>query len=486
MVHETLVKKVAVPLVVVAAALMVFVLVTPPVGAAGATPTNGTATGTWSYGAAKTVNVGPVRASDGWDYEGTLTIGYTVTVYQNNTSSNTFELTVFRTIGASFSLHFCSPSCSSPLNWVNLTYRAFQNTAGFSNFTTAGTVVENDQNVPAVALLNSTVFLDSNVTESSVEHLPVLHWLGDHDYYLAAQIVGDAAINFAPSLGLFPLNLTPGSSWSATSAFSLAGSVDYSYYYSAHFPLRNTTIGPVSGPVTFARNGNVTVLGSYGIGNTVTLGGVVYPAIDLTIVGPLTVIEGVIFLPNAADLFSGSNNVAENASASTNFAQSAVDAKFLDGSFHLGASSWRYSTDSQNPADQLGAAQALPTGGILPAAATANPVSSSTVQGQPETQADASSTGQCLTTGTNCPAANGSGGTPRGLFADVIVAGAVATVAVLVALAVVSRRRSLPPPAYPNAVLYPPGSSAAPGTPRTPGGTTPEAPSEEGPLDHLW
>lgn len=483
---DVLVRRLPVASVVLVATLMVFVVAAGPVGAATATPSSSSA-GTWAYGAEKNVSVGPTRAADGWMYQGTLTIGYTVTVYDNNTSGSTFELTVDRTIGAAFTLQFCLPTCVSPTDWVNLSYRAYQTTEGFSNFTTQGAVEENGTSAPAVAIENSGVQLAENLTESSIEHLPILGWIGDHDRYLSADVVGNAALSFSPALGLIPLDLTPGSSWNASSTFALAGGANYSYYYAAHYPLRQVVVGPVSGPITFARTGNVTVAGAYADGSTVQLGGSSYPAISLTIAGPLTVLEGVVLLPNAADLFAGSSVPwAADASASTSFTQAAIDGKLVGGNFHLTASSWHYATASANPYDNASASQLDPTGGFAPAVSTTNPVSSAVVQGEPESPTQATSTGQCLTYGTGCPAASGSGSVPRPLLALVVIGGTVATVGALIALAVVTRRRNVPPPSYPNAVLYPPGATTPSSPARAPGtpGSPPEP--EDDPLDHLW
>jgi len=469
---------------VLLAALMVFVVASSAVTAA-PLPNSSTPVGSWSYGAVKNVSVGPLHGGDGWTYQGTATFGYTVTIYDNNTSASTFELTVHRTMGAAFAVEFCFPSCTSPTNWVNLTYRAWETTTAFSNFTNQGSVLEGGHSVRAIALENSSVWVRANLTETSDEHLPKLGWVSDHTRYLSANVAGQANVEFTPSLGLFPLSLSPGSSWTSTSAFQAAGGANYSFFYAAHGAVGTTIIGPVTGSISLASHGNVTVDGAYADGSTISFGGSSYPAITLTIYGPFSVREGVIFVPTTIDLFGGSNPTwAGNASGATVAQQSNLDVRPLsDGQLDLAASSWRYNTNSVNPADAASPNSAAV--GLAPSVASSNPVSTTTVQGEPETASTAQENQACLTGGSGCPPAS-VGLSPRSLLGDVVLIGAVASIGALIAIGVVSRRRQFPPPAYPNAVLYPPGAagpSLPAGAPAKPG--TPP-PAEEDPLDHLW
>jgi hypothetical protein len=468
------------------AVLMVFVLVSGPVTATPVTSTS-TPVASWSYGAVKSVSVGPSRAGDGWMYEGNATIGYTVTVYDNNTSATTFELTVLRTMGAAFSLEFCYPSCSARADWVNLTYRAWETTDAVSNFTDQGTVVDGASSVPAIGLLNSSVWVRANLTESSVEHLPELGvgWQVNHIRFLAASIAGHAFVELSPSLGLVPTVLNPGETWSSTSSFQATGEANYSRYFWAEGP-RGTVALPSAGSISLSAQGTVTVDGAYARGSTVNFGGVAYPAITLTVIGPFSVREGVILFPSSVDLFGGSSPAwAGNASGVTTVEQSTVDLKpFEDGHLGLAASSWRYVTDSANPADA--ASENATAAALSPAASSANPVSSTTLQGEPQTAAQADSSQQCLTSGGGCPGVTQTPSNPSPIFGTVVVVGAIASVAALVAVAVVTRYRKLPPPTYLNATLYPPGQAGRAGPQSAPSRPGTPPPPEDDPLDHLW
>jgi hypothetical protein len=433
----------------------------------------------------KNVSIGPLHASDGWVYQGTATYGYTVTIWDNNTSATTFELTVLRTMGAAFAVQFCYQSCSSPKNWVSVSYRAWEATTGISNFTTQGLVRENNTYVSAIGLLNSSAWVRANLTETYDAHLPILNWSFDKTRYLAVAIAGHANVTFTPSLGLFPTDLIPGTSWSSNSTFQAAGAANYSYYFAAHGPGGKLIFGPHSGFISAVPPpGNVAVVGTYAPGSSIEFGGVTYPAITLGVLGPFSVQEGVVFVPSSVDLFGNSGpSGTGNASGATAVAQPTIDVKtFSDGQFRLAASSWRYVTSSANPYDGAGAETV--DSGFAPSAAASNLVSNVTVQGEPQTPAQATADQQCLTSGSGCPFASGS--SPRSLLGEVVVVGAVASIGALVALAVVARWRRLPPPAYLNAPLYPPGQTGpsapviAPATPRAP------PPHEDDPLDHLW
>ncbi|HEY1197652.1 MAG TPA: hypothetical protein VGG32_02855 [Thermoplasmata archaeon] len=466
------------------AVLMVFVVASGSVAAAPA-QVSSTPVGSWSYGVVKTVSVGPLPASDpGWVYQGTATFGYTVAIWDNNTTTTTFELTVLRTMGAAFSVQFCHPSCASPTNWVNVSYRAWEATTGISNFTTQGSVLENGVTVAAVGLQSSYVWVRSNLTESYDSHLPVLGWAVDKTRYLAGTIAGHASVTFTPSLGLFPTDLTPGTSWNSTSAFQSVGAANYSYYFAAHGPRGSAIVNSPSKPISVTANGPVSVEGAYAAGSSVEVGGVTYPAITLTVIGQFSVREGVIFVPSTVDLFgSSSPPVAGNASGATTVEQSNLDVKaFSGGHFGLVGSSWRYVTNSENPYDT---ASGTTDSGVAPSAAAGNPVSSTTLQGEPQTPAQVTSTQQCLTSGFGCPAAGG-GSSPRSILGEVVVVGAVASIGALVALAVVARWRRLPPPAYLNAPLYPPGQTSRSAPARAPATPAAPRPPEDDPLDHLW
>ncbi|MGD0249886.1 MAG: hypothetical protein ABSB97_03220 [Thermoplasmata archaeon] len=473
------------------ALFMVFVLSSTALIAASPVPSSGAAQTVWRYGTVKTVSVGPLKTGDGWTYEGNATVGYSVVLNETNTSSTTFELSVQRTMGVLFSVEFCLPSCSSPKSFASLSYHAWEITNSIANFTTQGTVNESGQTVPALALLNTTSTLHANVTEQGRSALPPVGQAGtgtlvDRSKYLSAAVSSVSNVTFATPLGLIPLTLAGAQSWTSTSAFNATGSAEYSYFYQAIGPLGTRTVGPNSGSFTVSPSGSVTVQGSYSPRNTVTFGGITYPELQITIVGPFSVREGFILIPSSVDLFGGSSGPW----ASEQNGTSAVSMAFLDAKASVGghvgiaASSWLYTSAAANP----GEAVLSPDGGMNPAAgAESSPIAATTIQGAPQSADQAHSSQQCLTTGTGCPAAAVSPNV-RGILAEAAIVGVVVVVVAVVVIALVAERRRVPPPVYPNANLYPPGTPAVrPLAPpaRAPS-PPPEASAEDDPLDHLW
>jgi hypothetical protein len=480
-------------------AFMVFVLSSPALAGATNVPQAGTTHTVWAYGYVRSVSVGPFHTATGWVYQGDATVGYAVILNQTNTSATVFGLGVERTMGVSFFVEFCRPSCASPTSYANLSFHLWEVTDSRANFTTLGTVTENGAAVPAIALLNSSSSVHANLTESAHSALPgvgatAMGGMVDRSKYLSAAVSSASNVTFASPLGLIPLNLGSAQTWTSASTFNASGSANYAYYYhGTGGPTGNQTTGPVSGQLNFSPSGNVTIQGSYSPADSVTFGGVTYPAIRLTITGPFSVREGFILIPSSADLFAASNEPwGSEQNGTAKVTMSSLDARASAGG-HLGiaASSWAYNSASANPADSLATSSAIAEASpavaeVSPAVAASNPISNTTIQGTPESVAQAQSNQACLTSGVGCPPPAG-GATPRGLLTTVGVVIVVAVVGALIALVLVAERRRLPPPAYPNANLYPPGAVAVvrqrpPARP----GETPPPPAEEDPLDHLW
>ena len=486
---------------IVLVVLMVFVLT--PSMAAGSTgaATASAPTGQWAYGYLHNYPVGPKSAFAGWTYEGNVVIGYSVILSESpsKTNASVFELTVHRTMGVQFSVKFCSPSCSSPTEYAYLFYRAWETTDSFANLTTAGTVVlQNGSSVGAVALLNSSSLLRANLTEtSSSALLSPGGGLIDRSAYLSANVTSLARIAFTPSLGLFPLAAGPNSTgWSSSSAFGASGSFSFAYYHFAEGPLGNGTIARSLGPYTITPSGNVTLFGNYTPSETQVFSGITYPALQLTIVSntAFSVREGFILVPAQADLFgSASEPWSGNESGISQATMAALDVRPLadgtvNGHIGIGASRWNFASSTANPAEGLlGSSTMLgstmgPLTASPSATGTQNTLANTPVQGSPEQVNQATINNQCLLAGLSCPTASGTGPVRNGL----LTVGALAVVATIIAavlIVAVSERRRLPPPAYPNARLYPPGAAGT--APPKPGSPTPSRP-EDDPLDHLW
>ncbi len=474
--------------VVLVAALMVFVL---PAGLASGTAVSPAASPSetlWAYGAVRVVNFSG-STSGGWEYQGQATYGYSVTLNQTNTSSTTFELSLNRAMGARIAIDLCLSPCTTGVSsTANFTYHSWELSGAYANFTTAGTVTEGTASVPAIALTDSHSFANASLVETAMSDLAgVLR-----SRLLSVSTNGDAELNFTTPLGLLPLNLSTGQSqsWTSSSAFNASGSAAYSYSYAQHGPLVNRTVGPLTGSASLSGTGTVSVAGQYTAGNSIRLGGVEFPAIELTVTGPFSVREGVIFVPDNYNVFSGAAQPwSANLSGSATAEMTYLDAlPHAGGHLGLDGSVWTYASTSVNPAANLTLA---PLGGPSPAVAPSSPtVPSETLQGEPQSQSQAEATQNCVVSGSDCPAATtvSSPSAPTQWWHGVLGLAILGTVAaVLVAAAVViGERRRMPPPVYPNAGLYPPGSTGRTVPSSTARGPDEPAPSEDDPLKNLW
>jgi hypothetical protein len=470
---------------VLVALLMVFVL---PAGlAAAAGPADaGSGTTVWAYGAVKTIDV--TGTAGVWQYHGNATFGYSVILDQLNTSSNgsSFELTLNRTMGVLFNLDYCSPSCSHPLYTANQTYHSWETSDAWANFTTLGSVDEGGVSVPAIALVNTSSTVVGHLVVAGASSLPG----ANRSRSLTVNVAGEASVAFGTPLGLIPLDLTPSTSasWTSSSNFSAAGGATWNFVYAAAGPHGSISLSH-NGSGAVARSGTVVAEGSYTVGNSVSFGGITYPAIQLTIVGPFSVREGFILAPQGADLFGSSAQPwTSNQSGTATASMSALDAlPSSDGHFGVAASLWLY--DAQGTVETSSIGGAPGTSGLV-AATSSNPAPAppTSLQGSPMSPDDAVSDQGCLISGTGCPSASGGSGSnplPREIFEGGVVVGGIAVLVALVV--VVTERRRMPPPAYPNANLYPPGTARA--EPRPTNGRpapSPSPPPEEDPLGHLW
>ncbi len=463
--------------------LMVFVL---PTGLAAAAGPTGADAGTtlWAYGAVKTVDVSGTAGI--WQYQGSATFGYSVILDQQNTSGSTFELSLNRTMGVLFNLAYCSPSCAHPVYTANQSYHSWESSDAWANFTTLGSVNEVGGTVPAIALLNTSSSLVGHLLVSGASSLPA----ANRSRSLSVNVAGGAHVAFATPLGLIPLDLTPktSASWSSSSNFTASGGASWNFVYAAAGPRGTVTLAH-NGSGNVSRTGTVVAQGSYTVGNSVTFGGITYPAIQLTIVGPFSVREGFILAPEGADLFgSTAQPWSSNQSGTATASMSALDAlPSADGHFGVAASLWLYNAEGTVETSSIGA---LPGSSGLVPATSSNPAPAppTSVQGSPMSPDDAVSDQGCLIAGSGCPAAGGGSSAsplPREIFEGGVL---VAVIAVIAGLVLVAERRRLPPPAYPNANLYPPGATTAGGRPPSgrPTPAEPPPPAEEDPLGHLW
>ncbi len=447
--------------------------VAQPLVAAAAEPAGSSGSVAWAWGGVRAVAFSGAAGS--YTYQGTAVFGVTVVVNQTNLSATTYSLNVTRTIGAILNVTFCAPNCRHPVGVATLAYHKWEVASVVSTLTTAGSVTGSSGSEAAIALNNSSGSVSAHVRESAMyRHLGV----AELEHNLSANLSAKWELNLTPGLGLIPLNLSANSSWTSSSSYTLVGSAMWNYTEVIAGPLALEPVNvTVPGNATLNASGEVDLAGSYS-GAGVTFGHVSYPAVNVTITSAegFTLREGFLLLPAPADLFGTAApawSASETGSATATSSTVEVAAHLRSGD-HLGfvASGLVFRSNASN--------LAAGSGGAVAAAAPAASGNSTFVQASPESVSQATSGGNCLSSGLGCPSV---GAPPRGLLGAAIVIGAVA-VASIVAVALVVDRRRLPPPPYPHASLYPPGAGF-PGTAPSPPSPPPPAPDDD-PLGHLW
>ncbi len=477
------------------ATLMVFAFLPAFAAASPSVNSGAPPVGSWAYGHVESVTVHPMYTATGWEYEGSFSIGFSVIINETNQTAgpDTFGLAVYEAEGVALSLEFCKPDCGAPQQFANLSLHAWEKTNDWANFTTNGSVMENGQPTTALGILNANSQVRANLTETtfSALRLTASGPAVDRSKYLSAALASDASVAFSPELGLIPLNLLSlnpsNATWTSTSNFTASGSVRSTYYFAFHGPvITNLTVGPTSTTENFAPNGSVSVVGSFASPNGVAFGSIgAFPAIRLVVAGPFTIREGIILVPEAADLLGTLTEPwSSNQASAATVAISSFDFKpYYDGHLGLIASARTFTLSSENPANVTG--QTENSTGELADVATpmsSNPVTSTTLQGEPETVGSAQTSSQCLLTGI-CPSSSASHILFAVAIAGVVVIGAVG----LISVVVIADRRRIPSSSNPNARLYPPvafppavgARQAGPGAPTKPA-------TEEDPLDNLW
>lgn len=444
---------------------------------------------TWAYGAlaqASASGAAPSGSSGSFAYQAKATLGFAVVVNETHPSANVYVLNISRVMGSIVTVTFCRPNCVNPISSAAIAHRAWESVNSSSTLLTNGSVLEGTTTVPALALERSTLTLSAGLLESASWFLGAQL---QRAHNLTAQLNASDNLSLAPPLGLFPLNATPGENWTSASVFTQTGGFGWSFTNRVYGAVvRMPQNFSLHGGGVFLPTGTVTLLGR-DTAAPVVLGGSSFQAVELNVAGPFALREGWILLPTFADVFGSTNQSwLANQSSFANATQTNFDVgAHLLGSGHLaiGGSRELWFARSSNPAvsaitSVIGPAVASPS--------TAPSSNTTYVQGAPESPAQATADQNCLATGVGCPSGTGP---LRGLFGLVVVVGAVAVVACLAAVLVVGQRRRLPPPVFPNAALYPPGTQRG-GTPPTAAAPAaspkpePVPSEEEDPLSHLW
>lgn len=465
---------------------LVTLLMVLPLASAGAAPAfqapnpNAPAP-SWAYGG----GLGATASTTGTATSGVTSYAYQINshVYldwnilftQTNTSTTTFTINATRTVTAVLFAQGCSPSCSSPVAQINITATGWEDDYAWANFTTAGTVLLNGTtSVPAVALQNEHVYVAGNLTAQSTWSARV----SSGNAYISSQVEAQASAVFSPALGLFPMTLGVGQTWSSSSAYTATGS----FAKACHGYASNVGSSSCTSSGSLSGSGNVTLMGadtgwgvtvhgrSYGL-QVVTLG--VTTRVGSTYTFDMA--DGIFLLPHATNQFAPSPSVGTTtgSTAASGIATDALDVNAQGG--HFGLSAAKGELDSSVSTGDI--ANIDPAGSAdfavgAPQDASVQPL---VVQAAPESVS-------CASTG-NCPSL--SAGVPPTHYGGLILVGALVAVGAVVVVLVI-RRRGPQGPSRTAGTTLPPRTMTSPGSsPNLPSsGTSPE-PAQD-PLSNLW
>ncbi len=408
------------------AALVAFALVPALGGVASASPAAASADGPsnqWAYGGMGYSNSTVVIGSSTLSWNASF--GWTVVFTSTSTGPNTTQLEEERTVGINVIAKYSGPSLSA-----EYTYHGQEVATAFANLTNASTVYENGVAVPALGLVNDSSSIAGSIAETlAMTHLGVTH-------NATFDLTGAAHLSeqFAPALGLIPLNLSSGREWNSTATITPVGAWNVSWSWA------NNGFGNTTG------SGSGSANGTAGVAGTVRLTGFLAQqpapifsdhkprtAIVLVVEGPLGnywLYDGFVIAPGAFPLF-GTGATAYGGDAY--------------GSASIQSQSLYVSSGSNGPQITAGAttfgatnpAASGVAGGSTEVTSSAAPTSpGTTVQGAPMTVPAAQAEANCLTNG--CGGTTASGG-PLGLGFVVVVA-ALAVVAVVGTVSVIEWR----------------------------------------------
>jgi hypothetical protein len=387
----------------------------------------------WAYGGSRWVNVTTDFANS--QYEAHAFFGWTVIFTLTNTSNSTFEIEAQRTLGATYTAQYCSPTCATPKGSLSLVATGVERETGFANFTVNGTVDESGASVPALGLENSHAVGAASLNETVVGTRTVLGTTRAASANLDVKASAATQVNFATPLGIAPWNLSAGTSWNSSSAFTASGTWAIAYNWSVSGAYNNnTTAISGSGSPSGQVNSSGTV-GLYGVdlGTYTLANGQNTSVVALTWgVGPFDGVDGIILVPRAYEIFGGGAHVfAGHAPGVESIATSHLDLVLVRNHHvvRFAAATTNYAGSDSLAA--VGTSSSVNAQASTPALAGPSGPAASGVQAQPESVPQAQAAAACLVaSGCTASAPGGSAG-PAGLRPLTFVAVGVVVVAVV-------------------------------------------------------
>jgi hypothetical protein len=403
-------------------ALLMAALAVPALaGAASASPapavaaTSTSPSTSWAYGGEGWSN-GSItlgNTSETWTASYGWTVIFTATA---NNATGVLALEAQRTVGVDLTVTWTAPLHSLVYHMV-----ASESDAAFANLTTAASVYVNGAAVAALGILNASASAMGSFDEalvlssSSAAANPV-------SLSAFLNVTGTAAgsVQFAPALGLIPLNLTGVQQWNSSAVASPSASWTVAYAFADHGLNGSYLSGNATHSGNWSRTGTVSLSGFLVSVHPVFRDHQTRTAVVLILQGGADLYDGFIVLPHGFDLFGGAG-------------LSTVPVTY--GTASIASGEVLFLTPGRVSAESLTAAQttfgsstgsvslAQPVAGAQPAASGP---SGTAVTAQPMSVAQAQAESGCLANG--CAASPAAAGGAGGLLVALIAAAVVVVV----------------------------------------------------------
>lgn len=459
---------VAIGLAALLAVTVLPVLAAPASGSAAGGSSGAGTLSSWAYGGEQSRN-GTI-SSGGATLSWNATFALVVIFNATNTSNTSVQLQEERTEALTLEVTGSSASLS-----FHAQLSAIEVDTASVNLTRNATVtLGNGSNVSAWGLENASSWSNASLAESVVGT-----YQGNQSFsaYLNVSGRSQASVGFTPPLGVLPLTVQPGISWTAAALANASSSWTIGFTWAKHTPLRSGS-GAANRSGGWNGTALVTVSGHAGAAEDGFDDHVGRTTIGLTLSGAFGLHDGFLLVPQGFDLFNGGTH-AYDGDEVTGSATIFGESLFVTGhhltvrSVAAARASSRFGVSNSSLFTSDG------TTGVV-GAATVPSVSdaTATVLAQPESPSQARAQAYCLHF-----ACSPSTSFPLGLLLVGIVSlGGVATAAVL--LARHGRRRSaafrspgaggaLAPPTIPDGAY---GGAPPPNLPNGAEGLPPQGP----------
>ncbi len=212
----------------------------------------GSVSATWAYGKTLNWTGNELRSfisnnstvTQNLSESGSASIGLEVIYIQTNTSSGemvqTYEaLTAVVSVMATYSATSSSGySASATLNFQANGWYVVQDFLNFSN--SAQVIMSTGNSATALGIENAATQVSANLNAAFSASASDSYGVTSSSYSangtLAASVLGNANVQFSPALGIIPLNVTPGQSWTSQSNYTDSGALQAAFHEYYKYP----------------------------------------------------------------------------------------------------------------------------------------------------------------------------------------------------------------------------------------------------------